>query len=167
MITFFQTLFSLIIEFFSKKELPPIIPNVAPTLPDAPIAPNIPVEVAPKYLWDTKENARHSVRLICGEAGLDLKQKDLICQVIHCESGFSIHAKKVNTNAQGHAVSTDYGICQMNSYWYIGANRPIKSIDEAINNPEKCVRVMIQRFKEGGLKDWVCYSSGLCFNYSA
>lgn len=121
-------------------------------LPKAPVAvPEAPV--APKYLWDTPEQARHSVRVMCDEAGLSVDDKNLICQVISCESGF----KKGALGAPNHDGTRDYGICQMNSYWYIGKGKPIASIDEALNDPEKCVRVMLQRFKQGGLRDWECY----------
>lgn len=113
-----------------------------------------------KYLWSTPEEARHSVRVICDEEGLTLQEKNLICAVIQCESGFKITAKNVNKNG-----TADYGICQMNSFWYIGPDRPIASIDEALNNPEKCVRVMISQYRHGFLKDWVCYSSGMYSRY--
>lgn len=120
---------------------------------------------SPEYLpfeWDNVESAKKSVRLICKEEKLSEQEKNLICQIINCESGFNIKAKHINKNGSG-----DYGIIQANSFWYIGEGKPIASIDEAINNPEKCVRVMISQFKKGHLKDWVCYSSGKYKNYKA
>lgn len=164
MLNLLKTLFRWL---FSKRELPviEIEAPVAPVVSPHPEAVKDIVKDIPKYLWDTPEHARHSVRVICDEEGLSVDDKDLICHVINCESGFKTSARKVNVDRNGKAVSTDYGICQMNSYWYIGANRPIKTIDEAVNDPEKCVRVMIKRFKEGGLRDWVCYSSGLYKKY--
>ena len=118
-----------------------------------------------KYKWDTPAAACHSVRVICDEEGLSVADKNLIAQVINCESGFNIKAKNDNKNSKAEVTSTDYGICQYNSYWYIGAGKPIASIEEALNNPEKCVRVMIGQFKKGRLKDWVCYSHGKYRNY--
>lgn len=115
-----------------------------------------------KLKWQFPSDARKSVRIICDEMGLTYAEKNLICQVINCESGFRTDAR--NDNKDGTA---DWGICQYNTYWYIGKGKPIASIEEAINNPEKCVRVMIKRFKEGGLKDWICYKHGLYKSYTA
>ena len=115
-----------------------------------------------RYLWSNKRDAKHSVRLICDEEGLKLAEKNLICAVIEAESNFNTNA--VNRN-KDKRESTDWGICQYNSYWYIGKGKPIASIDEAVNNPEKCVRVMIRQFKKGRLKDWVAFSSGLYKRY--
>lgn len=159
--------------FSSHEELPPIIPNVPPTMPvfptqPLPTSPEPIVNTTPKYLWGTPDEARHSVRLICDECGLSREAKDTICQVIRCESGFHTDATQANRNdTTGKITSVDYGICQMNSYWYIGNNRPIKSVEEALHDPEKCVRVMIKRYKEGGLEDWICYRSAKHLNYAA
>lgn len=131
-----------------QKYLPPQ-PTPEPEIPK-PVEPE-----PPKYLWDTFENARHSVRVLCDEAGLSVAEKNLICQIINCESGYKTNAIHKNSNG-----TTDYGIIQANSFWYIGTGKPIASIDEALNNPEKCVRVMISQFKKGRIKDWVCFSSG-------
>lgn len=112
--------------------------------------------------WSTPQEARHSVRVLCDDLGLSVADKNTICAVISCESGFNTKAVNKNSDAR---QSTDYGICQYNSFWYIGEGKPIASIDEALNNPEKCVRVMINQFKKGQLRDWVCYSSGKWVNY--
>ena len=119
-----------------------------------PVKPEIPMkpEAKPKYLWDTKENARHSVRIICDEEGLTLKQKNEITETINCESGFKTNAVNKNTNG-----TSDYGIIQANSYWYIGEGKPIPSIEVALNDPTFCVRIMARAFKNGRAKDWICY----------
>lgn len=127
----------------------PLIEPVVTLIPE-------PVPKPPKYLWGTKEEARHSVRVICDEEGLSVNEKNLICAVIECESGFDTKAVHKNNDAR---KSVDYGLCQYNSFWYIGEGKPIASVDEALNNPERCVRVMIQQFRNGRLKDWVCFSS--------
>lgn len=106
----------------------------------------------PKYLWDNHDNARHSVRVICDEEGMSVAQKNEICAVIECESGFKTNAFHKNNNG-----TADFGICQYNSYYFIGLGKPIASIDEAINNPEKCVRVICLMWKKKRMKDWVCY----------
>ena len=118
---------------------------------------NIPIEIKdiPKYIWSTKKDARHSVRVICDEEGLTLQEKNLICAVIDCESGFDVKAKYKNIDG-----TYDIGICQYNTYWYIGVGKPIASVEEALNNPEKCVRIMIHQYKNGQLRDWICYRTG-------
>lgn len=116
----------------------------------------------PLYLWATKAQARKSVELICDEEGLKPKEKALICAVIQAESGFNPLAQRQNTDKR---KSIDYGICQYNSYWYIGIGKPIENVPEALYNPEKCVRVMIKQYKKGRLKDWVAYSSGAYKKY--
>lgn len=140
----------LIAKMFAEPQVEPQVTTAQPIIAEEP----------PKYDWDTPVLARHSVRVICDEEGLTLEQKNLITAVISCESGFRVNA--INGNKDG---TTDYGICQYNSYWYIGKGKPIASIDEALNNPEKCVRVMIKQFKKGQLKDWICYRHGLYKKY--
>ncbi len=119
----------------------------------------------PKYKWDTPKDACHSVRVICDEEGLSVVAKNLIASVINCESGFNIKARNENKDKNGNTLSVDYGICQYNSYWYIGEGKPIASVDEALNNPEKCVRLMISQYKKGLLRDWVCYLANKYTNY--
>jgi len=141
-----------------QKEMPKIEP---PKIIDSvPIEDIKPIE-KPKYEWDTPEKARHSFRVICDEEGLSVTDKNKLCQVLNCESGFKINAYNDNGKTK------DWGICQYNDYWYIGQGKPIASVEEALSNPEKCVRVFISQFKKGRLKDWVCYSSGKYKNYSS
>ena len=114
----------------------------------------------PIYKWGTKEETRHSVRVICDEEELSWNEKNLITAVIACESGFNVKAINVNING-----TTDYGICQYNDYYYIGNGKPIASVYEALNNPEKCVRIMIKQYRHGLLKHWVCYKNGAYKKY--
>lgn len=106
----------------------------------------------PKYNWDNPQNVRKSIRIICDEEGLTLKQKNEITETINCESGFKTNAVNKNTNG-----TSDYGIIQANSYWYIGKGKPIPSIEVALNDPTFCVRIMARAFKNGRAKDWICY----------
>jgi len=110
--------------------------------------------------WDNRQECIESFYKICKEEGVNADDTELLRKVINCESGFNPKAKLVNKNG-----TTDWGICQYNDYWYIGEGKPIASVDEAVNNPEKCIRVMIQQFRAGRLKDWVCYSAGKYLNY--
>ena len=94
------------------------------------------------------------VREICEEEGLNESQCDLIVSVIYCESG--MNTKAVNWNRDG---TRDLGICQLNTKWYINIMK-LATEEEALNNPKKCVRIMIDRYRKGFLKDWVCYNTG-------
>lgn len=111
----------------------------------------------PKYLWDTRENAKHSVRVICDEEGLKVWEKNLIDAVICAESGYD--TKIIRKNVHGNSISYDYGICQLNSYWYIEKGKLVTKW-QALNDPEFCVRLIIKRYRKGFLKDWVAYTSG-------
>jgi hypothetical protein len=97
---------------------------------------------------------------ICKEMGLPDVKVPLLVATIACESGFNQYAQ--NKNADG---TVDYGICQLNSYWYIGATKVVKTPQEALNNPELCIRVMVGQFLNGRPQDWVCYSTGKYIKY--
>jgi len=99
------------------------------------------------------------VRRICEEEGLSIDQTELIVAVINCESGMDTEAKNVNLNG-----SVDFGLCQFNNIWYWEKERIIHP-DVALNNPEKAVRVMIEQYKKGRIKDWVCFKTGLYRRY--
>lgn len=145
---------------------------IAPSTPTAPETTTAPTNITPKtcetskYKWNTPAEARHSSRVIMDEEGLTYKNllidgkvirvKDLLCAVLQEESGFNIKAKHQNKDKYN---SVDYGICQYNSHWYIGEGKPIASIDEALNNPEKCIRVFIKQYKKGRLIDWWAYKN--------
>lgn len=142
-------------------QLPPVPLQTAPEPMPPPQQPiPVPVPAAPKYLWDTKANIRHSIRLICDELELTLIEKNIICAVIQAESGFNLKVERYNTDAR---KSIDYGLCQYNSYWYISGGLITK--DQALNDPEFCVRLMTRRYRLGFLKDWVAYSTGLYKKY--
>lgn len=117
-------------------------------------------EPKPKKLkWDTKEDARHSVRVMCDNAGLSVREKNIICAVIQAESNFDINA--INKNIQGGKVmSTDWGICQINDYYHIGTGKFFTSVDEVLTVPEKSVSFIIQQYKLGNLTWWIAYRNG-------
>lgn len=127
----------------------PIIPNA---IPNTPPEPNLEL-----LEWSTPRQAFHSTRVLCDEMGLTYEQKNEICYTIYRESEFNIKAiGKPNNNG-----TRDYGICQFNDgknakgipFW-IGKGATFASIDEVLNNPEKCVRVMIQTYKAGHIEWW-------------
>lgn len=143
-----------LIAFFQRNSTPPVtVPIIEPS----------PEPVMPTYDWSTPTAARHSLRVICDEEGLTVAQKNLMSQVIHCESGYNTKITHPNLNAVGKVMSTDFGICQWNDYYH---NKEITP-DEALNDPEKAVRLMCKYVKEGLIKQWVCYSSNLYKKYTA
>ena len=81
--------------------------------------------------------ASKDLQIICDEEGLDLEQKNTMCATIGAESGWiptAIHKNILN----GKVFSTDFGICQWNDYYHGKEITP----DEAVNDPEKAVRLM-------------------------
>ena len=140
---------------FVPASPPPVIAPDAPKLP--PSAPQLPETANSTLLWETPKQAWHSVRVLCDEMGLTYDQKNEICYTINGESEFYIKAiGKPNKNG-----TRDYGICQYNDgvnakgipFW-IGKGATFKDVDEVLNNPEKCVRVMIQTYKAGHIGWW-------------
>ena len=115
--------------------------------------------------WDTKENCRHNVRVICDLEGMTEQQKDDISKTIHCESDYNpncVHPNYVN----GQISSTDFGIAQVNSFWHIGPAKDFPSPEYVIANPEECVRWMCKNWKTGA-NMWVCHLRGLFEHYTA
>jgi hypothetical protein len=154
-ISIFQRILDLIVKILHLDSQIIQNQNPLPVIPPpaiSPIIPPAPPPSVPKYEWDTKEKARHSVRVICDEEGLSVDMKNRLCDTIQCESNFNTLA--TNKNKDG---TIDYGICQFNSYWWVGKNKPIPSVEAALNNPEFCVRLMARTFKQGKANLWVCY----------
>lgn len=114
-----------------------------------------PVPPPPTLLWDTQKHSYHSTRVLCDEMGLSLEEKNLICACIYQESQFKNSAVGRNSN------TTDWGIVQVNDYYHIGAGKDFPSVEYVVNNPEKMVRWMIRCYKQGQLKMWASYSTGV------
>ena len=116
-------------------------------------------------LWDTKENIRHSVRVLCDDEGLTVAQKNTLCATVEAESDFNLHAINYNyafrLDGTKYVSSTDRGIAQWNDYWHGKEITP----DEAFNNPEKCIRLMCTYWKNGQMKQWCAYSNGTFRRY--
>ncbi len=115
-------------------------------------------------LWDTPAHIRRNVRVMCDAAGLTQRQKNTLCATIHAESGWDSKAVCHNyglRNGVKTLLSTDNGLCQWNDYWHKDEITP----DEATNNPQKAVGLMIAYWKAGLQKQWVGYSSGSYLKY--
>lgn len=136
------------------------VPIDASDLPEEPVKPveESPVESSPNphLLFDTPKNAFHSVRVACDDMNLTLAQKNIICACIYQESRFNNKAIGKNKN------STDWGIVQVNDTkgWHIGKGLKFPSVQYVIDNPEECVKWMIQMYRKGQLNLWASYSSG-------
>lgn len=117
--------------------------------PDPPAPPEPQPEPKPE---PPKETMLDMVIRVAREENIGQKMFEQLVQVIECESKFN--PKAINRNKNG---TSDYGICQYNSYWYIGPGKPIPSIDIALNDPEFCVRTMCRLWKKGKQRDWICY----------
>lgn len=107
-------------------------------VPNVPVEPPQPIIVPPKYLWDTQVNIIHSMRMIGDEFFLSVLQKDLLCDICRCESGFKLTAKLVNS-----PTSIDRGLFQWNNKYH-------PEITDAIAyDPEKATRLACQAIKSG------------------
>lgn len=142
----------------TPKESAPTVKTPVPTPTQTP-------PQTPKYLFDTPQNARHSVRVLCDEANLSLYNKNVITACIEQESAFKNTAVNHNRDKNGKVLSTDWGICQINDYYHTGVGRAFKNAEDIVNNPEKAVRFMISMLKAGKIKLWVSYSSGAYEKY--
>lgn len=165
---------------------PPPQPEPSPTPPDA--AESAKTTDAQEgsgvsvLRWDTPENARHSVRVLCDAAGLSLqpvvpvtfsngetrmyRPKDIICACIMQESGFYNYLPNgqptthINRREDGSIGSTDWGICQINDRYHIGPHLDFPSVDYVLKHPEAAVEFMINMYKAGKLDLWSSYKYG-------
>jgi hypothetical protein len=118
--------------------------------------------VAGPMLWDTPSHCRRNVRVMCDNMGVSWRMKNIICACIKQESGYLTKAVgPVNRNG-----TRDWGICQFNdgklngrALW-IGQGATFKDTNEVLNDPEKCVRVMIRQALMGNIWYWSSYKTG-------
>lgn len=109
---------------------------------------------------DDRRKMYHLALQICKEEGLSSKMTNDLLLTIAAESGFN--QWYVYRDKSGNFY---YGLCQFgndldkngNPIW-IGSNAVFSSVDEVLENPEKCIHVMCQEFKKGNQKYWVGYN---------
>lgn len=113
----------------------------------------------PKYVWSNRPSVIHSCRVIMDEHGLKWQDKATLCAVIKAESNFNTQA--VNNNfVNGKIASSDWGICQINDFWWIGDSKYFKSVEEVLNYPEKSVDFMCKMYTAGKLGLWCAHKNG-------
>lgn len=123
------------------------------------------VELLQLLLWQLQHPKNKQYYISVAKQYADMYRTDgkLLCAVIEAESGWN--PKAINRNING---TTDYGICQINDYWWIGEDsRSAKiggysfpSVDYVMNEPEMCISWMAEQFSKGRARDWCAYSNG-------
>lgn len=153
-------LLNIILSIFKKKpQIEPIIPP-APIIPPEPQKPpetppspqNTPSTAWAAYPDDQKDQLRVMVYKKCVAANLTQNQILNLFGTIEGESGFNPNCVHANGD------TTDFGLCQLNSYWYLDPNN--MTGQQAIDNPDKCVDIMIRSWQAGRQNDWIAYRSG-------
>lgn len=111
--------------------------------------------------WSNVIVAHHNVRVLCDLEGLTYDQKEILTACVFVESAFHIDAKHENKDGQGHVLSTDWGVVQVNDFYHIGEGKDFPSVQYVLENPEACVRWMCGYYKlHGNLDAWVSFTSG-------
>lgn len=179
--------------FFGWEEAPadpleaPKLPSESVPLPITISTTNVPepvkIEVMENsYLttilpWTSVTNNKHNVRVICDQEGLTLEQKNTLCATVGGESGWQSYylsgpkkgqpVKLDNKDEAGNVWSTDYGICQVNTHFWIGQGKEFPSVQYVLDNPEACIRWMAKLWKKGETYRnwWIAYKSGLYKQY--
>ncbi len=114
---------------------------------------------SPKLAW-------HATRVLCDRAGLTFAQKNILCACVYQESQFwnKLPSGKpvMHMNMQsGHETSCDWGIIQVNDFWWIGTGKLFPSVQYVLDNPDKVVQWMIDYMKANGhLNRWSSYTTG-------
>ena len=137
---------------FAKKTIP--VPIVIPT-PPAPVIHSI--------AWCggdlTERQAMFSLaQTVAKNMILGSEITEEFLATIWGESGFNQWCENQNKNSKGEVVSTDFGIAQLNDYWYL---KPLGMTgEEAIADPQRCLTVMATAFKNGRADDWCAHKNG-------
>ena len=87
---------------------------------------------------------------VCAEEKLTAQMTENVLATIWGESGF-------NQWCINHQ-SFDYGIAQFSKRYYLIEYK--MTPQEALDQPEKCLRIMARNFKSGRASNWVAFSSG-------
>ncbi len=88
---------------------------------------------------------------ICVEEKLSPQMTQDLLLTIYGESGFNQWCINLTT--------FDYGLCQFSKIYYLKEYK--MTAQEAIDNPERCLRIMAHNFKAGRQSNWVAYKTRL------
>lgn len=119
--------------------------------PDAPQAPQKQIEPKVDILPARPESLKEMALRVCKKEKLTDIMTQRLMQTINCESAWN--SKAVGKNKDG---TRDCGLVQLNEKWYLKPNN--MTCEDAIADPEKCVRIMARAFRVGRASDWICYS---------
>lgn len=93
------------------------------------------------------------VQGLCNEENVTPEMAAEIQAVVWAESGHNQWCENINKDGTG-----DYGIAQLNSYWYLAPNK--MTPEDAKNDPARCIKIMIRSFKAGRADDWIARRNG-------
>jgi hypothetical protein len=97
------------------------------------------------------------VRRVCAQEGMSYSATELIVAIIWAESAMKPRAIG-KPNRDG---TIDYGLCQFNSYWWIGPGKTFPTPEYVLSHPAESVKVMCQHLKKTGrYRDWSAYNNG-------
>lgn len=167
-LTFWQTVLSFCKMWLAQlqqkhQNIPVTTPSPEPqNEPESDDAPQMANDSHPsRYSWNTPENARHSIRVICDETGLTYNQKQILTACVYVESGFYNFRPDGKPTTHKNPSSTDWGIIQVNDWYHIGAGKTWPSVDYVMAHPDEMVRWMAKTMKRtNALTPWVSYTSG-------
>lgn len=153
-----KLLWEAFLEIFSKK----IIDEPMPEL-DTPEPVHVPPETPKVHskAWRggtmAERKAMYQLAMkVCAEEGLDKLQSKLLpgytlradmIVTIEGESGFNQWCENLHT--------FDYGLCQFSKRYYLVEYG--MTPQDAINQPEKCLRIMAKNFKSLRRRNWVAF----------
>ena len=159
-IWFFNWMFPKDAPVEPKIPEPSNIPAPQPIAPPSPEKPPIPTPIVPKVshaYGDYPEDGKMALRLMacqkCLAAGFDYNKMVNFFATIEGESGWNPACENINKDGTG-----DYGLCQLNSYWYLPPNK--MTPQEAEDNPGKCLDIMVNAWKAGRMNDWIAFKGG-------
>ena len=122
------------------------VPPVAPQPPKPPVV--HPHGWAAGTLEERKAMFQLAVRVCQEEEVTEQMTRDLLLTIAG-ESGFNQWCENRQTY--------DYGLCQFSKRYYLKEYG--MTPQEAIDQPERCVRIMARNFKAGRQSNWVAYST--------
>ncbi len=164
-----KKIISIILSWFVKP------PQIAPVPQEVPQTVNIPTEPetpqiepvtppnSPYYVenssrkWgDYPEDKKDLLRTFAYKSCQGVLEPQVIqyfLATLEAESGFNPYAEGKNSNG-----TIDAGVAQLNSYWYLKPNN--MTIQDAKDDPERCITIMLTAWKNGRKTDWVTYKNG-------